>query len=149
MYGLLVKRQLSQYWWWPHLLPIHLLWPSGVIWRHRFGWTFVQVMACCLTAPSHYLNQCWLIMNGVLWRSHKTSFTGSVWNYYYYYISQGPMSYPSGAEARILRDNMVHIIPWLSYVAKWSIAMILVLENRRLNVARAEGLTLSLPSRCR
>ena len=30
--------------------------------------TFVQVMAWCLPAPSHYLNQCWFIMNYVLWK---------------------------------------------------------------------------------
>ena len=30
--------------------------PSDAIWRHRFGSTLAQVMACCLTAPSHYLN---------------------------------------------------------------------------------------------
>ena len=27
-------------------------------WRQRSGSTLAQVMACCLTAPSHYLNQC-------------------------------------------------------------------------------------------
>ena len=27
------------------------------------GSKLAQVMACCLTAPSHYLNQCWLIMS--------------------------------------------------------------------------------------
>ena len=27
-------------------------------WRHGFGATLAQVMACCLMAPSHYLNQC-------------------------------------------------------------------------------------------
>ena len=27
---------------------------------HRPGSTLAQVMACCLTAPRHYLNQCWL-----------------------------------------------------------------------------------------
>ena len=32
---------------------------------HRPGSTLAQVMTCCLTAPSHYLNQCWLIINGV------------------------------------------------------------------------------------
>ena len=32
--------------------------PSDAIWRHRSGSTLAQVMACCLTAPSHYLNQC-------------------------------------------------------------------------------------------
>ena len=39
------------------------LWPSDAIWRHRSGSTLAQVMAGCLTAPSHYLNQCWLIIN--------------------------------------------------------------------------------------
>ena len=33
--------------------------------------TLVQVMACCLTAPSHYLNQCWLIISKVLWHSSE------------------------------------------------------------------------------
>ena len=37
--------------------------PSDTIWRQRSGSTLVQVMACCLTAPSHYLNQCWLIIS--------------------------------------------------------------------------------------
>ena len=33
-----------------------------------------QVMACCLTAPSHYLNQCLLIISHhVLWHSPQTS----------------------------------------------------------------------------
>ena len=32
-------------------------------WRHRSGSTLAQVMACCLTAPSQYLNQCWLIIS--------------------------------------------------------------------------------------
>ena len=34
-------------------------------------------MACCLTAPSHYLNQCWLIIKGVLWHYHYSIFTRS------------------------------------------------------------------------
>ena len=34
-----------------------------------------QVMAYCLVIPSHYVNQCWLIMNGVLWHSCKIKFT--------------------------------------------------------------------------
>ena len=40
-----------------------LLWPSDALWRHRSGWTLVQVMAWCQMAPSHYLNQCLLIIN--------------------------------------------------------------------------------------
>ena len=49
------------------LLYINSLWPSDPIWRHRYGSTLAQVMACCLTAPSHYLNQCWLIISEVQW----------------------------------------------------------------------------------
>ena len=45
---------------------------SEAIWRYRPGSILVQVMACCLTAPSHHLNQCWLIIKGVLWHSPVT-----------------------------------------------------------------------------
>ena len=41
------------------------LWPSDAIWRHRSMSTLAQVMACCLTAPNHYLNQCWPIISEV------------------------------------------------------------------------------------
>ena len=34
-------------------------------------------MACCLTAPNHDLNQCWLILKGVLWHSPQSNFTRS------------------------------------------------------------------------
>ena len=44
-------------------------------WRHRSGSTLVQVLACCLTAPSHYLNQCWLIISEVLWHAPQRNFT--------------------------------------------------------------------------
>ena len=35
------------------------------LWWHRSGSTLAQVMACCLTAPSHYLNQCWLHLRAI------------------------------------------------------------------------------------
>ena len=47
------------------------LWPNDAIWRQRSGSTLAQVMACCLTAPSHCLNQCWLIISKVLWHSSE------------------------------------------------------------------------------
>ena len=51
-------------------LEFNSLRPSDTIWRHRSGSTLAQVMACCLTAPSHYLNQYWLIISEVLWDSY-------------------------------------------------------------------------------
>ena len=41
------------------------------IWRHRFGSTSVQVTACCVTASSQYLNQCWLLISEVRWHDHE------------------------------------------------------------------------------
>ena len=40
--------------------------PNDVIWWKISGSTLAQVMACCLTARSHYLNQYWLINTKVL-----------------------------------------------------------------------------------
>ena len=57
-------------------ITVNSLWPSDAIWQHRSGSTLDQVMACCLTAPSHYLAQCWLIINEVLWNSPKGNLTG-------------------------------------------------------------------------
>ena len=50
---------------------INSLCPSDAIWCHRSGSTLAQVMACCLMAPSHYLNQCWLIISEVQWLSSE------------------------------------------------------------------------------
>ena len=55
------------------------LWPSDAIWRHRSESTLVQVMACCLSAASHYLNQRWLISSEVLWHSTQSNFPESDW----------------------------------------------------------------------
>ena len=51
------------------------LWRSDAIWRHRSGSILAQVMACCLTAPSHHLNQCWLIVSTDQWRLSKGNST--------------------------------------------------------------------------
>ena len=39
------------------------LWPRDAIWLHRSRTVLGQVMACCLMAPSHNLNQCYNIIN--------------------------------------------------------------------------------------
>ena len=61
---------------------INSLRPSDAIWLQGYGSTLVQVMACCLTAPSHYLDQRWLffckvwhLAKGVIiiWRSGDTN----------------------------------------------------------------------------
>ena len=54
---------------------INLLGPCNTIWRQRSRSTLTQVMACCLMAPSHYLNQCWLMISEVLWHSPDSNLT--------------------------------------------------------------------------
>ena len=51
--------------------------PSDTIWRHRSEWTLAQVMTC-LTAPSHYLTQCWLITSEALWLPSQSNFTKDI-----------------------------------------------------------------------
>ena len=46
------------------------LWHSGAIWWQRSRSTLAHVMACCLTAPNHYLNKCWHSISTV--RSHSS-----------------------------------------------------------------------------
>ena len=50
---------------------INSLWPSDAIRRQGTESTLARVMACCLTAPSHYLHQCWLIISTFLWHSSE------------------------------------------------------------------------------
>ena len=53
------------------LAVVNSLGPSDAIWGWRSWSALVQVMACCLMAPSHYLNQYWLIISKVLWHSSE------------------------------------------------------------------------------
>ena len=57
------------FYWELDVAAINTLWPSDAIWRYRSGSILAQAMAWCRQAPSHYLNQCWLIISQVLWHS--------------------------------------------------------------------------------
>ena len=47
---------------WPQC--VNSLAPGDAIWHHRTRSTLLQVMACCLMAPSHHLNpQCWFVIS--------------------------------------------------------------------------------------
>ena len=55
-------------------LCVNSVWPSDAILRRRSG-ALAQVMACCLTVPSHYLNQCGLIISNSRWHSSGDNLT--------------------------------------------------------------------------
>ena len=57
---------------------VNSLWPSDAIWQKGSRSTLVQTMACCLTAPSQYLNQCWLIIKNDQWCSSEGNFAWDV-----------------------------------------------------------------------
>ena len=66
---------------------LNSLWTSDTIWRHKSGSTLPRVMTCCLTAPSHYLNQYCFIIGKVQRLSSECNFTRdtsaiSHWNYF-------------------------------------------------------------------
>ena len=51
------------------------MWPRDAIWWLS-GSTLAQEMVCCLTAPSHYLNQCWVIISKFqLYPPYEANFT--------------------------------------------------------------------------
>ena len=51
---------------------------------HISGSTLAQVVAWCRQAPSHYLNQCWLISE-VIWHSPEGDFAGNAQDIYLWY----------------------------------------------------------------
>ena len=109
----LIFRVSFVVWWgnlWMGHLGINTLWPSDTIWQCRSGLKLAQVMACCLLAPSHYLNQCCLIIKDDMWHSWGSHLTRSAyelwrlhsWNFY---ISQGPTSYSKYVAVRLVGLN--------------------------------------------
>ena len=82
------------------------------IWHNRTWSTLVLVMACCLMAPSHYLNQCWLIISKVFWHSPEGSLIGYsqknlMWENYSNELNQIHQS---------ITNEMVLLMQW-SYVS--------------------------------
>ena len=75
------------------------LWHNDTIWWYRLGSAFVWLMACFLTAPSHYLSTCWPIISGfcgILMRA----------------ISHMPWWYHCYDDDDVLKVSMVHIVSY-------------------------------------
>ena len=96
-----------------YLLGLHnSLGPSDAIWRQRSGSTLAEVMACCLTAPSHYLNQCWFIISTVEWHSSKAKFTRDKlainhWNYLENQVPKISFKFPRGQWVNLEWNNRI------------------------------------------
>ena len=53
------------------------LWPSWCLMAIYMWVRLVQIMACCLVAPSHFLNQYWFVISRILHHPPKGSSTGN------------------------------------------------------------------------
>ena len=58
-------------------LCVNSLAPNDTIWQSWTLSTLFQVIAWCLMAPSYYLNQHWLVVNGILWHLSETNLTAN------------------------------------------------------------------------
>ena len=65
---------LNDYQIWEHVI-VNLKTNDAIWWHRSGGATNAQVKACCLMAPIHYLNRCWLITSEVQWQSLEENFT--------------------------------------------------------------------------
>ena len=85
---------------------VNSLWSSDAIWHHETWSRLVQVMAWCLMAPSHYLNEFWLILSKVLHHSREGNFTGNVqyiclWHEFKNYWLRSQTQLPAGSNELI------------------------------------------------
>ena len=82
------------------------LWPSDAKWRQRSGSTLAQVMACCLMATSHYLNQCWLIISKVQWHPSGSNFSHQSLRLARKYLSKILFKSPRGQWVNLITSSM-------------------------------------------
>ena len=71
-------------------------------------------MACCLTAPIHYLNQCWFTISNVHRQSFEYNFTGdnsaiNHWNYRGNFLFKISLNHPRGQWV-----NLVYLLGFFS-----------------------------------
>ena len=85
---------------------------SDTIWQHRTGSTLAQVMACCLTAPRHYQNQCWLIISKVQGHSSENNFTRDTSAIYHWSLLVNYLSQISFKSPRAMSQ-------WVDIQIKW------------------------------
>ena len=115
---------------------LNLLWPSDAIMEN---WIWVNIGShngLLSGAPSHYLNQCWLIISGVMWLSPEISFTVSAQATFLYneygncifniaaHISKGPMSEKSCMEMYFQFRNFCSSIFLMSFIMNWYICIL-------------------------
>ena len=93
---------------------VSTLFPSNAICLHISRTKLAQLMACCLTAASHYLNQYWLPIDGPLWHVPERNWTRSWQEFNLWHEWENTLlhSFATYSEANVLRllDYIINII---------------------------------------
>ena len=88
---------------------VHFVQATVVVqWRHRSESTVAMSMASYLTAPNHYLNQCWLFINKVQWHSSVEIF---IRNTPKPSITTISFNYSSKITFKLFRDQWIDTCP--------------------------------------
>ena len=85
------------------------LWPSGIIWWHRSGQTLVQVIVCCLKAPSH---------QAISWTYHQCSPVTFTWEQFHEIpqLSITKISFKSLIYNSIqIHKELIDVLSWLPF----------------------------------
>ena len=108
-------------------------------------------MACCLLAPSHYLNQCWVLMEVKFWHSLGSNLTASakatiLWNEFEFYTFEIIATSPGGHWVKYSGTSLQR--PW-NYQQTPTKCLILsiqidgLMQEKRNSIANALELHLS------
>ena len=71
-FAMVTSHYLNQYW--PRSMTHHgVMWPQWInsLWPSDYNWCHISWSTLAQMAPSHYLNQSWLIISEVQWQSHE------------------------------------------------------------------------------
>ena len=95
-------------------------------------------MACCLTASSDYLNQCWLIISKVEWHSYEDKFTRDTsainhWNYLENVVPKISFKFPRGqwVNPSIVLTPIIarSIFKWARIADGWRVGSVFILNT--------------------
>ena len=114
--------------------------PSDIIWYQRSGSTLAHVIACCLTTPTHYLNQCSLEIIGTHFHVKCVGFAGSnchLKSNFPLFIYQAPLS----QDLMLITPGHIHVLRTCEYIYNTAVYN----ESRTVGNCAYELLPLWLP----
>ena len=104
------------------------MWPSDAIWRHRSRPALARVMACCLTAPSHYRHEPMLI-------HHQWGSVALNWDEI---CNKCANINPWKWVWKLRFYNYSHISPWSTFLCAWRWLIAIIMSSNIKKVVDLE-----------